>query len=140
MWLHVLKTGLQPLVRLYHFVNNPKTWIEAQKYCRERFTDLATVDSFKDVQSLMNTVDPGYSGSIWIGLMRGTETRWGWSRGDELLSSFTNWDVGRPNGSGQCVLTVNGVWRDYDCTKPLYFVCYSGESMHSIIQMYCFYF
>ncbi|KAL6468214.1 hypothetical protein MHYP_G00238910 [Metynnis hypsauchen] len=116
--------GLQPLFRFYHFINDPKTWTEAQTYCRNSFTDLATVDSVKDMSSLMKAVDVGYSGSLWIGLTQAAQPCWGWSRGDELLSSFSNWEAGSPNGAGQCVFTVDGVWREYDCTTALYFVCY----------------
>uniref|UniRef100_A0A3B4DUS8 C-type lectin domain-containing protein n=1 Tax=Pygocentrus nattereri TaxID=42514 RepID=A0A3B4DUS8_PYGNA len=124
-------TGLQPLFRLYHFVNDPKTWTKAQTYCRNRFTDLASVDSVKDMSRLMKLlVDVGYSGSLWIGLTQAVQPRWGWSRGDELLSNFSNWDAGRPNGTGKCVFTINGVWRNYDCTVALYFVCYYGESVN----------
>ncbi|XP_036411941.1 macrophage mannose receptor 1-like [Colossoma macropomum] len=126
--------GLQPLFRLYHFVNDPKTWTKAQTYCRNRFTDLATVDSVKDMSSLMKAVDLGYSGSLWIGLKQATQPRWGWSRGDELLSNFSNWDAGRPNGTGQCVFTADEVWRDYDCTVALYFVCYKEGTGYILVE------
>lgn len=124
----LVNTGLQPVTRHYYYVGDPKTWFDAQSYCRARFTDLATVDNFNDVNSLLKEVPLGYSGSSWIGLSRGTLGQWGWSRGDEPLSNYSNWDAGRPDGSGQCVANINNVWHDYDCATPLYFVCYYGES------------
>ncbi|XP_037387124.1 macrophage mannose receptor 1-like [Pygocentrus nattereri] len=129
----------------FYYMNVQKSWFEAQSYCRATYIDLATVGSMEDMNRLKAAVDPvytdsvkdmsrlmkllvdvGYSGSLWIGLTQAVQPRWGWSRGDELLSNFSNWDAGRPNGTGKCVFTINGVWRNYDCTVALYFVCYYG--------------
>ncbi|KAL7851019.1 hypothetical protein AOLI_G00213750 [Acnodon oligacanthus] len=126
--------GLQPHLRFHYFINEPKTWAEAQTYCRKRFTDLATVDSIKDMSRLMKAVDVGYNGSLWIGLTQAVQARWGWSRGDELLSNFNNWVAGRPSGAGECVFTVDGMWRDYSCTVPLYFVCYYEGTGYILVQ------
>uniref|UniRef100_A0A8C2FJ59 C-type lectin domain-containing protein n=1 Tax=Cyprinus carpio TaxID=7962 RepID=A0A8C2FJ59_CYPCA len=73
------------------------SWPEAQSYCRERFTDLATVDSMDDVNRLVNLVDAGFNGSVWIGLKRGTQTRWAWSNGKNKTSEYFNWAPGQPN-------------------------------------------
>ncbi|KAK1790917.1 hypothetical protein P4O66_014760 [Electrophorus voltai] len=94
---------LQPQKRLYHFLRKPMTWTEAQSYCRARFSDLATADGANDVASMMAAVDLGYSGSAWIGLNRAVQASWGWSRRDTQLLGFSNWDAGRPNGSGNCI-------------------------------------
>uniref|UniRef100_A0A8C2AKC8 C-type lectin domain-containing protein n=1 Tax=Cyprinus carpio TaxID=7962 RepID=A0A8C2AKC8_CYPCA len=103
------------------------SWPEAQSYCRERFTDLATVDSMSDVNRLVNIVDAGYSGSVWIGLKRGTQKRWGWSNGENTTSQYYNWASGQPNGDGDCVVIYYGVWHDMSCSYKQYFVCYAEE-------------
>ncbi|XP_067100235.1 proteoglycan 3-like, partial [Osmerus mordax] len=38
----------------YHLVNIDMNWTAAQRYCREHFVDLATVDSMEDMQGLIN--------------------------------------------------------------------------------------
>lgn len=126
-----LAPPFSPVSRLYHAVRYLMTWSGAQSYCRKRFTDMATVDSVNDVYSVMNQVDLSYTGLLWIGLQRATNTWWSWSMGDEPLSNYFNWAVGNPSGSGQCVSQKNGFWNDTDCQTLLYFVCYSGESTTS---------
>ncbi|KAK1897713.1 Dynein regulatory complex subunit 7 [Dissostichus eleginoides] len=76
--------------RQYHFVYEAKTMSEAQRYCREKHTDLATVDSM-EVVKILNNMAGQYNQSAWIGLHDDRDT---WSgrcqtqastdRGDEF--------------------------------------------------------
>ncbi|XDV28072.1 hypothetical protein PO909_031468 [Leuciscus waleckii] len=110
----------------YQFINESMTWQDAQSYCRARFTDLATADNMSDASLLLNTVDAGYSGSVWIGLHNGTEYRWVWSLGP--LSQYSNWNQGEPNGDGECVRSFNGKWYDESCSTVLPFVCFNDSN------------
>ncbi|XP_052403768.1 C-type mannose receptor 2-like [Carassius gibelio] len=98
------------LSRPYFYINKAMSWPEAQSYCRERFTDLATADSMDDVNRLVNIVDAGYSGSVWIGLKRGTQRRWVWSDGENNTSQYYNWDSRQPDGDGN--LKIPKAWSD----------------------------
>ncbi len=125
----LILTGLfwssSALSRPYHYINAAMSWPEAQSYCRERFTDLAIVDSMDDVNRLINIMDAGYNGSVWIGLKKGTQKHWGWSNGENTTSQYYNWASGQPNADGDCVAIYSGVWHDMACSNKRYFVCYS---------------
>ncbi len=103
------------------------SWPEAQSYCRARHTDLAVVDGMGDATKLINLVDAGYSGSVWIGLKNGTQKRWGWSKGEDTLAQYSAWNAGGPNSQSECGFHTSGVWYTYKCSYSIHFVCYSGE-------------
>ncbi|XP_061566206.1 C-type lectin domain family 2 member D-like [Cololabis saira] len=68
------------LVRHYHFVGQSLNWTEAQTYCRQTYTDLATIQNSEELNQLMNTLSSaGYSSDVWIGLNH--EIDWKWSDG-----------------------------------------------------------
>ncbi|XP_046899892.1 putative C-type lectin domain family 20 member A isoform X2 [Hypomesus transpacificus] len=90
------------LPRQYHLVNEPKTWTEAQRYCREKYTDLATIDNMEDMNRVYGA-SSGYTGKFWIGLYGDINT-WSWSQGRspfyrEGETVFTNWADGQPNNN-----------------------------------------
>lgn len=91
---------------------------------------MATLDTVSDVNRMMDTVDPGYNGSVWIGLNRSAQARWVWSTENNSISQYSNWGVGEPNGSRECVKSSNGNWFDVDCALTLPFVCFNGESLN----------
>uniref|UniRef100_A0A3B5QT05 C-type lectin domain-containing protein n=1 Tax=Xiphophorus maculatus TaxID=8083 RepID=A0A3B5QT05_XIPMA len=104
----------------FHYINKEKTWTEAQQYCRENHTDLATVTNMKDMKRLIN-ISSGYQRGAWIGLNSKAEfTRtWHWSLPElEFSESETNWVKREPNdkrnqGSENCgILNKNMSWED----------------------------
>ncbi|KAI9546270.1 hypothetical protein NQZ68_028686 [Dissostichus eleginoides] len=63
----------------YHFIQEEKTWDEAQSYCREHYTDLATVSDMRDLERLTNS---SQTTDAWIGLRSINERaikEWHWS-------------------------------------------------------------
>uniref|UniRef100_A0A671QNM2 C-type lectin domain-containing protein n=1 Tax=Sinocyclocheilus anshuiensis TaxID=1608454 RepID=A0A671QNM2_9TELE len=119
--------------RQYHFVNESKTWTEAQRYCRQNYTDLATIDNMEEMNRLINTVNGTYNDSAWIGEYDDVNS-WRWSLEDndfyqEGERDFRNWYHEPDNSGGNqlCVYMSNGKWYDMSCDNTLPFVCYDGK-------------
>ncbi|XP_043953410.1 C-type mannose receptor 2-like [Gambusia affinis] len=115
----------------FHYINQNKTWTEAQQYCREKHTDLVTVTNMKDMERL--NISAGGQSGAWIGLISKPEFNrtWYWSlTGVEFNESETNWYPGEPNDKGiqgplNCVILENNlIWTDQGCMWPQYFLCY----------------
>ncbi len=120
------------------FVRVPelKNWTDAQKYCREKHTDLASVRNETENNQTQTIINQNLTSpnQAWIGLYR----FWAWS--DNSTASFTHWKTDKPNiGAKQdsiCTSTGmsdGGRWTDEDCSKPHPFVCYDGEYINHLI-------
>ncbi|XP_072553634.1 C-type mannose receptor 2-like isoform X2 [Paramormyrops kingsleyae] len=118
----------------YHFVNINLTWTDAQAYCRENYTDLATIDNMKEMKRLIESVGSDYTGQAWIGLKKGTSWRWHWSSA-EGETGYTNWEASQPDdwdNKEYCTeFKDSGVWNDISCssqTDKWYFFCYTAPT------------
>ncbi|KAA0719906.1 C-type mannose receptor 2 [Triplophysa tibetana] len=120
--------------RQYHFISVNKSWSEAQTYCRQNYIDLATIDNMTEMDSVMNTVNGSYNGSVWIGLYDDVNS-WRWSLDDDDFyqegeREFRNWNH-QPNnygGNEMCVyMNYDGSWYDSSCDTSLPSVCYDGR-------------
>ncbi|XP_058503804.1 macrophage mannose receptor 1-like [Solea solea] len=122
---------------MYYYINQNMTWFQAQNYCREHYTDLATFDSYDDISMLEPTLT--YK-TAWIGLFDdpkswkenlGNESNsWRWSvTGEAGNTTFEAWASGEPsytNGSESCVImNPDGTWGDAICASAYSFVCYT---------------
>ncbi|XP_061592916.1 secretory phospholipase A2 receptor-like [Cololabis saira] len=123
------------LVRRYHFVGQMLTWTEAQKYCREKHTDLATMHNSEEQNQLMNTLSSaGSSSDVWIGLRH--EVDWKWSDGfNGTGADYRKWDSGEPNFYScreLCVFmtSYSSSWRDDPCQTSGPFMCYKGSQQN----------
>uniref|UniRef100_A0A8C6TPZ0 C-type lectin domain-containing protein n=1 Tax=Neogobius melanostomus TaxID=47308 RepID=A0A8C6TPZ0_9GOBI len=113
----------------YYFIDELKTWAEAQRYCRDHYTDLATVSSLEEAARLEgwgNRTGPAWIGlyddpASWKGEMTNDSNSWRWSAtGTTSPGGYQPW-------AKDCVLLrFDGVWMDSNCSSPLPFVCYTG--------------
>ncbi|XP_037389958.1 macrophage mannose receptor 1-like [Pygocentrus nattereri] len=133
--------------RQFHVVNQDKNWTDAQKYCRENFTDLATIESQEEMNALL-AVLKRKTGYFWIGLRQkenvnntcfqgaaagppmtsGGNRCWTWSDGSKF--SYSKWNSGEPNNDGtdNCggLRSANIYrWNDGLCSYTNQFVCYN---------------
>uniref|UniRef100_A0A667WM87 C-type lectin domain-containing protein n=1 Tax=Myripristis murdjan TaxID=586833 RepID=A0A667WM87_9TELE len=99
------------------FVNERKNWSDAQSYCRQSYTDLASIRNLTENEEIRGLI----SYHSWIGLFR---DGWKWSDGSTM--SFSKWDDNHPSGGyARCATSHLGKWRDYPCSHRFYFACYS---------------
>ncbi|KAM9407692.1 putative C-type lectin domain family 20 member A isoform 1-T1 [Salvelinus alpinus] len=120
----------------YHLITNLMTWTNAQRYCRENYTDLATVDDMEDLNRLITSVSDH---NLWyrIGLKKGDSMKWHWSLADRRFyregeTGFRNWDTGTPQ-NGNCVLmSTAGLWHNTSCDDQHHFICYDGKQDNNL--------
>ncbi|KAK2900221.1 hypothetical protein Q8A73_013350 [Channa argus] len=123
------------LLHQYHYVPDLKNWTEAQSYCRQTYTDLATIENTEEMNQLINTVSSaGYNSSVWIGLYN--QINWTWSDGyTGSGADFRMWEIPHyePNfvsANQFCVEYRNSVWWDNHCYLKYIFVCYRGTQLN----------
>uniref|UniRef100_A0A8C1A657 C-type lectin domain-containing protein n=2 Tax=Cyprinus carpio TaxID=7962 RepID=A0A8C1A657_CYPCA len=110
-------------------IEDPKTWTEAQSYCREKYMDLATVQNDEDrakLKEAANTVN--FQSVAWIGFYR---VIWRWSYQNTPIS-YEMWlpgDPDMPDADEACVVQTSGEWGDRDCTDQYGFFCQTGKKL-----------
>uniref|UniRef100_A0A1A8FFG9 C-type lectin domain-containing protein n=1 Tax=Nothobranchius korthausae TaxID=1143690 RepID=A0A1A8FFG9_9TELE len=98
---------------------NPLNWTDAQSYCRQHYTDLASVRNLSENEQIWRLI----TGSTWIGLYKNT---WKWSNG--LFFMYNYWQGLEPDGGNEKCTAANfansGRWVDWPCGLEKPFVCY----------------
>uniref|UniRef100_A0A8C2ATE8 C-type lectin domain-containing protein n=1 Tax=Cyprinus carpio TaxID=7962 RepID=A0A8C2ATE8_CYPCA len=84
-------------------IKEPKTWTEAQSYCREKYKDLVTVQNDTENTFLANILSVKGQNDAWFGLYKNP---WQWSDNSSVSWSSVKWESGQPNnvkGIEDCV-------------------------------------
>ncbi|XP_023820358.2 putative C-type lectin domain family 20 member A isoform X1 [Oryzias latipes] len=138
-------SGSQFPLRQYHYVNMALSWSEAQLYCREKYTDLATFDSLDDLNRLK--ADFSYSWA-WFGLhddpaawktsMGNKSNSWRWSAtGQTSTTGYQSWDRANPDyldAKETCVTIIGeGLWNDLTCNASHTFLCFNDQNKKNYV-------
>uniref|UniRef100_A0A3Q3FGT1 C-type lectin domain-containing protein n=1 Tax=Labrus bergylta TaxID=56723 RepID=A0A3Q3FGT1_9LABR len=113
----------------YHLINSQRSWYDAQKFCRVKYTDLATVGNMDDNDELLTVLGHDWTYS-WIGLQKGGARRWMWSDGSGQRRSTSGMAVNlRPDRENCAAFSVpyKGRWVDAQCNQENTFICQGGE-------------
>ncbi|TDH09018.1 hypothetical protein EPR50_G00103610 [Perca flavescens] len=116
--------------KTFNIINSEKTWLDAQSYCRENYTDLISgvkqLEDFKTQPLNYVKQPPNDDEPLWIGLFRDC---WSWSDGSSF--SFRSWDKDEPKDDDpkkKCAMTrSNGNWSSADCNETKPFFCYNDS-------------
>uniref|UniRef100_A0A671Q0I5 Macrophage mannose receptor 1-like n=1 Tax=Sinocyclocheilus anshuiensis TaxID=1608454 RepID=A0A671Q0I5_9TELE len=131
----VLSVFSSSALRQYEFVQMRMNCTDAQRYCRENYSDLASIYNSADVTELLKIVTKSADYAVWIGLMETLRSEWKWSLGDPAFYTahdllFRNWASNQPNnGSYYCAyMSQDGLWHDDNCNNQRSFICYNDSS------------
>ncbi|XP_043117378.1 C-type mannose receptor 2 isoform X2 [Puntigrus tetrazona] len=120
----------------YHFVNIRKNWSDAQRFCREMYTDLATVNNAEEMNSLLRNITD-VSHDVYIGLYRSEVFKWHWTLSDSFYNEqiFKNRKNNKAdiNNEGCAVMNSNWQWFNNSCDSKRQFVCFSAEANEKYI-------
>ncbi|XP_026990709.1 macrophage mannose receptor 1 [Tachysurus fulvidraco] len=133
-WFDYFCTGSLPFVCFdavsssYFVISTSMAFNNAQSYCRQHYTDLASPTTIEENTILKQTVTT----SVWFGLSRDT---WKWS--DQSTFSTFSWVTGKPNsaGSANCGNFINGLVDAAPCTDIKPFFCLRDFTKKQMIRI-----
>lgn len=113
----------------YHYVPVLKTWTEAQTYCRQTYTDLATIENTEEMDYLYDRVSFfGYNSTVWIGAY--FSIAWGW--GQLVTPSYFSWENQTDTEPFSVYYTcgsVDNISVSFElCSLEHPFICDNGEN------------
>ncbi|KAF4085429.1 hypothetical protein AMELA_G00118780, partial [Ameiurus melas] len=130
-WADISCTWLYPLlcfddrqtgIGRYIYISSTMTFLEAQSYCRQHYTDLTSVRNTTEHLAIQGLVTEW----TWIGLFRDA---WKWV--DKTNFSTISWMSGKPDnalGNENCRYVNKGQAADAQCSDVMPFFCYSDQA------------
>uniref|UniRef100_A0A3Q1CQ35 C-type lectin domain-containing protein n=1 Tax=Amphiprion ocellaris TaxID=80972 RepID=A0A3Q1CQ35_AMPOC len=113
-------------LRQYYFIKEPLTWNEAQTYCRQKYTDLATMESATVMNQLQRLLSSsGHNSGVWFGLY--SKINWKWSDGfTGSGAEYRDWGTNEPQSQiNHFCVVKDEKWYIRDCGSVLPFICYN---------------
>ncbi|XP_053086714.1 putative C-type lectin domain family 20 member A [Pangasianodon hypophthalmus] len=113
----------------YILISTSMTFHDAQSYCRQHHTDLASVINEEENVIIKQLV----SSNSWFGLFRDL---WKWS--DQSNFSTVSWVSGKPWGAGiddNCANFIKGQVDAAQCSEMMPFFCLSDFTKEQIMRM-----
>ncbi|KAM8733928.1 uncharacterized protein AB9X84_022879 [Acanthopagrus schlegelii] len=108
----------------FHLIKTSATYEKAKTFCREMYSDLATIHNATDMNNLITLVG-NESPRAWIGLEAADVRMWHWTWPDKGVD-FLNWKAGQPlnkNEDACAAMDENGRWFESECAVRRRFVC-----------------
>ncbi|RVE55581.1 hypothetical protein OJAV_G00234910 [Oryzias javanicus] len=115
---------------VYVFVNNAMNWSSAQRYCRQNFTDLVTVQTATVWTNIRNAVSPNRIS--WIGLSR--DSSLSWSDGSNFFfyqkpTDLSHWPGMISHTCGYQYVNDINRWYIHTCAYKFPVVCYELQEV-----------
>ncbi|KAF7704807.1 C-type lectin 1-like isoform X2 [Silurus meridionalis] len=113
----------------YIYIDDSVEWTDAQTYCRQYYTDLASAKD-ENENSLIQSI---ISGRTWIGLIKD-----GWKWVDQTNFSYVTWISGEPNNyweNENCGYLEMGEAGDSQCSDIMPFFCYAATAKTQTVRM-----
>ncbi|XP_036002812.1 C-type mannose receptor 2 [Fundulus heteroclitus] len=118
-------------------VNEKMSWSDAQRYCQDKFVDLANIGNSTENQQVQKLVPTG--NWAWTGLHRNENIYWS----DQSSFVFRNWaNVSNQIGSREVICgavaeTKLATWRFLPCEDKRPFVCYrfTEKVMRRVVRL-----
>lgn len=122
----------------FHLVELSKSFKDAKTYCRDVYSDFATVHNFSDMSTLIALTLNKSVRRAWLGLEIGKEPLWHWTWQDQMID-FLNWRDGNPldNDEDACAaMDEDGQWFQSTCGTKRSFVCHGESSVPELSRIY----
>ncbi|XP_046870561.1 macrophage mannose receptor 1-like [Hypomesus transpacificus] len=129
-------SGNDPGKPKYILVLEPRTWRDAQLYCRQNYTDLASIrNQAENIKIQKLILGENSSAIVWIGLFKDD---WKWSDGSN--SSFRYWGSAQPRDeiNYTCVDIEphqSRQWFTYYCSASEHLICHNGSTTKTLTKV-----
>ncbi|XP_071325488.1 secretory phospholipase A2 receptor-like isoform X2 [Trachinotus anak] len=115
----------------YVLVETPKTWYEAQSYCRENCLDLATIDDVGEMETVLTVVGDKYVTGLWTGLRAVDTKMWHWSLPDKHFykEGERNYLIWGKETLDNCGSYRYGKFYSIACHNIFFSICFDAKKL-----------